>query len=184
MLVLNLRATSPRPLSDLLTPGLDAGVPTSLTLQQVQSWCRAATWSMTRVHACENPSVMERIAGAHGPSASALVCVSGQMSIATRQLLRALLDGGVQVAYHGDFDWGGLEIANHVMALGARPWRYCTADYLAAVSDHGGAELQGRRVASPWDPELAVVMERAGRVVFEEAVLDELCADAGGGSAD
>jgi hypothetical protein len=74
------------------------------------------------------------------------VCISGQMSIAARQLLMSLIDAGVEVAYHGDFDWGGLEIGNQVIRLGAVPWRYGTADYLAAVRADVSGELQGRCV--------------------------------------
>jgi uncharacterized protein (TIGR02679 family) len=102
------------------------------------------------------------------------------MSIAARLLLRSLIDAGITVAYHGDFDWGGLEIGNQAIRLGAVPWRYGAGDYLAAASSgKGGGELQGRRVRATWDPELAIAMEQTGRVVYEEAVLNALCEDAG-----
>jgi hypothetical protein len=37
--------------------------------------------------------------------------------------------------------------------------------------------MKGRPRATPWDPELGEAMARAGKVVFEENVVDLLLAD-------
>jgi uncharacterized protein (TIGR02679 family) len=135
------------------------------------------------VYACENPSVMDATAERLGAACAPLVCVSGQMSIACRLLLRSLGEQGVEVRYHGDFDWGGLEIGNAVMRLGGLPWRYSSRDYrdYAAAGIDG---LRGRPVTATWDHALSAAMREMGMSVVEEAVLDDLCADLAIGVAD
>lgn len=75
----------------------------------------------------------------------------GRLLAAARALLRALRERGARFRYHGDFDWGGIRIANAVFALiDATPWRYTFRDYLEAV-DHGhGTPLNtGERPSPP-----------------------------------
>jgi uncharacterized protein (TIGR02679 family) len=177
VLVLNLRAASPAPLACLLATAADEGTALPLTLDMLQRWGPSAQWIDPLVYVCENPPVMDEIARRLGAASAPLVCISGQMSVAARRLLRLLIGAGVQVRYHGDFDWGGLEIGNQVVALGALPWRYSTTDYQAAASSTIDDTLQGRPVSAIWDAELRVVMAKAGKVVFEESVVDCLHED-------
>ena len=176
VLALNLRASgSATTLVDILELYAEAGEPAHLTLSMLHRWGRQARWDSRVVHVCENPSVMDAAARTLGTSCAPLVCISGQMSIAARRLLRHLLDDGVEVRFHGDFDWGGIEIANAVMALARsphtiRPWRYTVADYREGVTRSPGDELQGRRVRPVWDPELGVQMAQEGTCVYEEGV--------------
>ncbi|MEA2616108.1 MAG: hypothetical protein QOE72_1891 [Chloroflexota bacterium] len=177
VLTLNLRASAPAPLAAVLAAGADAGVPMCLTLDQLERWSQDARWEARVVFACENPSVMDATAERLGAACSPLVCVSGQMSIACRLLLGSLVGQGVEVRYHGDFDWGGLEIGNAVMRLGARPWRFGSQDYRDAVVAAGADGLRGRPVTATWDPALSATMREMGMAVVEEAVLDDLRAD-------
>jgi hypothetical protein len=49
-------------------------------------------------------------------------------------LLSQLAKARAQLCYHGDFDWPGVRIGNHVMREhGAQSWRFGAADYEAAV---------------------------------------------------
>jgi uncharacterized protein (TIGR02679 family) len=90
-------------------------------------------------------------------------------------LLGRLAAAGARLAYHGDFDWAGIHIANVVVRRhGAVPWRFCSADYRAA---RGGRPLEGSPVAAAWDPDLEAAMLAGGRAVHEEEVLDLLLGD-------
>lgn len=128
------------------------------------------------VFVCENPAVVAAAADRHGPASGPLVCVRGQPSAAAQRLLLQLARSGAVLRYHGDFDWGGIRIANRVMgATRARPWRFGTAD-LRAV-DLPGAPLAGTRVEARWDPDLAAAIEARGTRLEEEQVLETLLAD-------
>jgi uncharacterized protein (TIGR02679 family) len=94
-------------------------------------------------------------------------------------LLGLLTAAGVHLAYHGDFDWAGIQIGNVIMRRhGAVPWRFSSVDYRAA---EGGRALHGEPVAALWDPDLQATMLETGRVVHEEQVLDLLLIDLAGG---
>ena len=65
-----------------------------------------------------------------GSRLCALVCTDGMPAAAQRCLLSQLAKARASLCYHGDFDWPGLRIGNHVMReYGARPWRFGAADY-------------------------------------------------------
>ncbi|MFD8197648.1 DUF2399 domain-containing protein [Streptomyces wuyuanensis] len=96
------------------------------------------------------------------PASSPLVCTSGSAATVGFTLLDALAATGCRFAYHGDFDWPGIALANRVVRrCGALPWRMGTADYgrLAARS-RAGASLNWRsptgRSGADWDPDLAL----------------------------
>lgn len=129
---------------------------------------------------CENPAVVAAAAERLGVESAPLVCLEGQPKTAARLLLDQLRRMGARLAYHGDFDWGGVAIANLIFERhGAIPWRFTAADYREL---RGGTELTGRPVAAVWDPELEPAMRAAGRAVHEEQVLDDLLTDLVGGS--
>jgi uncharacterized protein (TIGR02679 family) len=89
-------------------------------------------------------------------------------------LLSQLAGTGAILHYHGDFDWPGITIANFVVrTFGARPWRFCSEDYTATA----GRPLNGTPVAANWDQSLAPKMQRQGRALDEEAVVDTLLDD-------
>ena len=82
--------------------------------------------------------------------------------------------------YHGDFDWPGLRIANHVMRTWqVSPWRFSAKDYEAAVTNapHTRHDLSGGCVTASWDVGLMLAMQRYGIAIAEEAVVASLLDD-------
>ncbi|WP_326766368.1 TIGR02679 family protein [Streptomyces sp. NBC_01591] len=135
----------------------------------------------TVVHICENPRVVE--AAADAGCAGALVCTSGSAATVVLTLLDALASTGCRFAYHGDFDWPGITLANRIIRrYEALPWRMGAEDYerLAAASQAKGVPqlpLEGRPVDADWDPGLAPAMAALGVALHEEATLDLLVGD-------
>ncbi|MGS2588836.1 TIGR02679 family protein [Streptomyces hebeiensis] len=133
------------------------------------------------IHICENPRVVE--AAADAACVQPLVCTSGSAATVVFTLLDALAATGCRFAYHGDFDWPGIALANRVIRrYEARPWRMGTADYehLAARSQAEGIPqlaLDGQPVDADWDPDLAPAMTALGVALHEEATLDLLVHD-------
>ncbi len=160
------------------------GVPLRLTLHQLQATDRDNDGLRTphsRVQVCENPAVVA--AAAHHLDADEpavpLVCTDGMPDVACDRLLSALADAGVELAFHGDFDWGGVRIGNLLASrFGAVPWRFTAADYRRAVSTAAPAQpLSGSPVDAVWDAGLTRVMRETGRAVSEEQLLDVLIGD-------
>ncbi|MDT0304851.1 TIGR02679 family protein [Streptomonospora wellingtoniae] len=156
----------------------NAGQPAVLTLRQLVRDPVRPLDGAESVHLCENPAVVAAAADRLGPACPPLVCTRGQPGAAVLVLLRSLCRDGAMLRYHGDFDWGGIRIANALLRrLNWHPWRYSAADYRSAVGAGVSGELSGEPVAADWDAELAPAMSGAGRRVEEEAVLDVLLAD-------
>lgn len=155
------------------------GEPAILTLRQLVR--DPPRWDLTGtvVSICENPVVVAEAAERLGARSGPLVCTAGQPGAAVMTVLRRLSAAGATLRHHGDFDWGGLRIANLLFArLQVRPWRYDAATYRWwTASDRRGRPLRGTPVEASWDPALTQAMERAGRSVEEERVLDPLLAD-------
>jgi len=156
----------------------EAGEPCVLTLRQLgrDQPDLGAGGGLVRV--CENPIVLACAADALGSACPPLVCLSGHPSSAALRLLTLLVADGAHLAYHGDFDWGGIRIAN---ALGERftwrPWRFDAPAYRSALTSVTGGALTGRPVDAMWDPDLRGALEQHGVHVQEELVLPELIAD-------
>lgn len=180
VLVLNLRADTAASAGRALAIHADAGEPCRLSTRQLlrQPPHFAPAVAGRSVFVCENPSVVAAAANQLGVRSAPLVCVEGQVRTAARLLLDRLAEAGARLRYHGDFDWGGIRIANVVMArCGAVPWRYYAADYRGAPA---GAELRGSPVSACWDSELEAVMRASGWAVYEEQMIAELLADLDG----
>ncbi|MFL6199160.1 MAG: TIGR02679 family protein [Thermoanaerobaculia bacterium] len=133
------------------------------------------------VHVCENPVVVSAAADRWSAQAVPLVCLGGYPNQAGLRLLARLASQGADLLYHGDFDWPGLQIANHLLkTVPIRPWRFTAPDYLRALeAEAERPRLGDRPVAARWDPDLAPAMEAAGVAVEEETVLEELLGDLG-----
>ncbi|MEV6407668.1 MULTISPECIES: TIGR02679 family protein [Streptomyces] len=135
----------------------------------------------TLIYICENPRVVE--AAADAACVQPLVCTSGSAATVVFTLLDALAATGCHFAYHGDFDWPGIALANRVIRrYEAQPWRMGIADYehLAARSQAEGIPqlaLDGQPVNADWDPDLAPAMTALGVALHEEATLDLLVTD-------
>lgn len=153
-----------------------AGQPLRLTLRQLAT-APLEVIAGSVVHVCENPSVVSQAASLLGHECAPLVCVEGVPDSAVGALLDLLVDGGAVLRYHGDFDWGGLAIANQVVARwGAAPWRMSASDYRAAAAS-ARKPLTGRPGAASWDGDLTSAMEELGLAVHEEQVMSALMAD-------
>jgi uncharacterized protein (TIGR02679 family) len=181
VLTLNLRLDTDDALGRSLNASADAGEPRVLTLRELSR--TKGTVANPRVYICENPTVVSAAAEQTIQPDFALVCVEGWPSVAAHRLLRLAKDSGVELLYHGDFDWHGLRIAGSIMAAyGARPWRMSRADYLEAAGSSGHARnLVGEHHTASWDPQLSSAMTAEGTVIEEEGVvLARLLEDIGG----
>jgi uncharacterized protein (TIGR02679 family) len=178
VLVLNLRASNNQPTSRALRFYADAGEPTFLSIRQLLRTPPAFSCEVGGpvVYVCENPNVVAAVANRLGRQSPPLVCIEGQPRTATRLLLSRLQTVGIRLAYHGDFDWAGIQIANTVISRhNAEPWRMNAPDYRAAAI-HSLA-LSGLPVAATWDSELMPAMQELGRAVHEEQVIEILIGD-------
>jgi uncharacterized protein (TIGR02679 family) len=176
VLVLNLPASG-RGLGEWLTGAAGLGVPFYVTLHQLMTL--PLTVPATAVYVCENPAVLRRAAAELGADSAALLCGEGRPSTAFNQLVTAILAGGGELLYHGDFDWPGIAIANSVMVRHtAQPWRMAAADYLAGVrADADYVGLTGTPQPTLWDTGLSEAMVASGRAVYEESVSGPLIGD-------
>jgi uncharacterized protein (TIGR02679 family) len=166
VLTLGLRPLADGPRERALRAAADVGDPMPITpwlLRRMEPDVGARA-----VLVVENPSVLEAFAIRHGGRFS-IVCTSGWPSHVAVDLLHQL---GAPFSYHGDFDWRGIEICGWLQRhVGVVPWRMTEQDYRAAP---GGGPLEGRSVATPWEPALAEAMTERGIAVHEEQVIESL----------
>ena len=104
----------------------------------------------------------------------------GMPAAAQRCLLSQLAKARAQLCYHGDFDWPGIRIGNHVMREhGAQSWRFGAADYEAAVDGATGLgqTLTGKAARALWDDGLTAAMHRHRLSIAEEALAGSLLED-------
>jgi uncharacterized protein (TIGR02679 family) len=133
-----------------------------------------------QVYVCENPNLLAIAADGLGRRCAPMVCTDGMPAAAQRILLTELARAGARLLYHGDFDWPGVRIANHVVrAYGAQPWRFGVADYEDAVphSPSQRQTLAGPSVAASWNAELAPRMQMHGIAIPEEGLAASLLED-------
>ena len=177
VLVLNLPADGDG-LGEWLTSARTYGTPFYVTLHQLVTM-PITVRARQLVHACENPAVLRRAAGQLGADAQPLICTEGQPSTAFHRLAAAITKAGGKLAYHGDFDWPGISIANGIITRHrAHPWRLATADYETAIKNNADyVSLAGTPQPTPWAPTLATAMTAHGRAVYEESVADDLIGD-------
>lgn len=132
------------------------------------------------VFVCENPNLLAIAADCHGARCAPMLCTDGMPSAAQQKLLAQLTLAGANLHFHGDFDWAGLRIGNYVIReYGARPWRFCSTDYQAAVevAPNLKSRLTGAEVNATWDDTLSLVMRRCGLPIHEEAVAGKMMPD-------
>jgi len=130
------------------------------------------------VFVCENPNLVAIAADALGADCAPLVCTDGMPGAAQRTLLTQLARAGGRLRYHGDFDWPGIAIANHVLAEHrAAPWRMGADDYRQATARVPGMPLEGTLVDARWDAELAPAMQATDQAVAEESLAGTLLHD-------
>ncbi|WP_131769276.1 DUF2399 domain-containing protein [Candidatus Protofrankia californiensis] len=133
------------------------------------------------VRVCENPRVVEAAAAREVPVA--VVCAAGNPSTVVLELLTRVRNGGARLAYHGDFDWAGIGLANRMITrFDADPWRMTADDYERAVEScrrrrTPALSLTGTPVEAVWDGELAPTMTTLDVTIHEESVLETLLSD-------
>lgn len=173
-LLLNLPVQATEP--PVCTPGEPAYLSLRRLLRTPPRWAVADL----AVFVCENPNLLAIAADRLGARCAALVCTDGMPAAAQRTLLSQLAQAGARLRYHGDFDWPGLQIANHVMGTwGAHPWRFGALDYEAAAASasHTRRDLADAAIIAAWDAALAPTMQRHGLAIAEEAVAAPLLGD-------
>lgn len=161
-------------------PAAAPGEPFYLSLRQLLR--NPPAWQVTdrAVHVCENPNMLAIIADRLGAQSPPLVCTDGMPAAAQRTLLDQLRHAGARLHYHGDFDWPGIRIANHVLSRWhAQPWRMQADDYERAVRQAAPSSprLQGEGPTPCWDPHLQRAMQHHRLAIAEEAVAEELIRD-------
>jgi uncharacterized protein (TIGR02679 family) len=130
---------------------------------------------VSMVYVCENPTVVAAAANRLGAKSAPIVCTEGQPRTACRLLLERLTESGIALAYHGDFDWPGIQIANVIHRRhGFTSWRFSAADYCRAS---GSLPLTGTPIEASWDPDLRRAMVESGRAIHEEQLLETLICD-------
>jgi uncharacterized protein (TIGR02679 family) len=178
VLVLNMRLQGDSALARSLAVSAGAGEPRVVTLRELAR--TSAGIANSSIFVCENPTVVSAAADRKVDSDVGLVCVDGWPSVAAHRLLRLAKRGGVSCAYHGDFDWHGLRIAESVIRqYRGQPWRMSAGDYLEAMASGASAKpLLGAVFEPSWDSDLGPAMAAAGKVIEEEGdVLERLLED-------
>jgi uncharacterized protein (TIGR02679 family) len=177
VLALNLPALPTNTVGKQICLFAEAGEPTYLTVRQLlREPPKFESGDGRTVFVCENPAVVAAAADEVGAMCAPLICIHGQLKTSARLLLNHLSDAGWELAYHGDFDWPGLQIANRIIARHhARPWRMGASDYRSVPLS--SVPLTGFEVAASWDVDLALAMKLAGYSLLEEQVLSHLCLD-------
>lgn len=155
-----------------------AGEPCRLLLRHIAK-LQACVEPMDTLYVCENPSILEAAAIELGAACAPMICTEGQPSLACQGLLVACAESVDRLCYHGDYDWGGIRIANFVWQVipSMTPWRY-DADHYERLTD--GLPLAGTPVDATWDARLAPAMSRRTRAFHEEQSLPDLLADLAG----
>jgi uncharacterized protein (TIGR02679 family) len=177
VLVLNVRAGG-EPAGRWLTEAADAGQPFRLTLRQLID-SPVLPWALD-IYVCMSSALVRAAAAELGTGCPALVCTEGEPSVACLRLLQAAASSGSAVHWHADFSWPGLRsTALAIRRLKARPWHMAASDYQAGLAG-GGDPLRGRAEPSGWDPRLAEMMQRSGRLISEDRVLSGLLSDLAG----
>lgn len=177
VLVLNLRCSGNAELDRAINLHAEIGEPYRISTRQLlrSSLQFSAASVGRRVFVCENPSVVAAAAQNLGKHSAPLVCIEGQPKTPAHILIRGLRSAGIEIAYHGDFDWPGIRIGNLIVQrYGSIPWRFSAADYLEATK---GKALRGKPAIACWDSGLSAAMMECGKSVHEEAVLQSLLND-------
>jgi uncharacterized protein (TIGR02679 family) len=173
-LILNLRARGIPAFAEA------TGEPTYLSLRFLLRAPPSWEVSGQDVFVCENPNLLAIAADKLGARCAPLACTDGMPAAAQRALLTQLAQAGACLRYHGDFDWPGVCIGNHVIRqYGALAWRFGAEDYVAAIQSapRPGRRLEGPETAASWDMSLAPAMQVHQQAIAEERVADWLLGD-------
>jgi uncharacterized protein (TIGR02679 family) len=177
VLTLNLRSEGTSSIDRALNLHAEMGEPYRITTRQLlRNRFRLSKSSVgSRVYVCENPTVIAAAANTLETKSSPMICIEGQPKTAAHILFFVLRRAGIDIAYHGDFDWPGIQIANlMIRRYAASPWRLGALDY---ENSPPGIGLKGKIVTACWDQDLATKMIQRQCAIHEEAVLPLLLKD-------
>jgi uncharacterized protein (TIGR02679 family) len=178
VLTLGLQPISKGSVASPLLAMKEEGQPLRLTLRHIATDKMA--FSPTKVFVCENPVLVAESADVLGSSSPPIICTEGVPNTAMLLLLEQLSNSGCGLIFHGDFDWGGVRIFNHIRRKidEITPWRFQRADYIRSLERVSVvSNLEGKPIETDWDPSLQQAMIDQGRAVFEEQVLGDLIGD-------
>lgn len=110
-----------------------------------------------------------------------LICTNGNLNLADKALLDALVQRGAHLFYGGDFDARGLEIAAQVLARypgAASTWRMSVDDYRDALRTEGHTLPPGAvdRAARTF-PALTAEIAARGQAAHQEGLIPALTRD-------
>lgn len=170
------------PTSETESYGRPPGEPAYASLRALLR--SSPTWNVAgrEVYVCENANLLSIAADRWGANCAPMVCTDGMPAAAQRCILSQLTSAGARLQYHGDFDWPGLRIGNHVMREhGAQPWRFRAEDYEVALGAASAiaAPLAGKVVDAVWDPALTKAMQHHRIAIAEEGLAASLLVDLG-----
>ncbi len=182
VLVLNLPATGDSLCDVMLRQHRQVGMPCRLMFRELR--LEPARFHVSpdsledrrALYVCENPSVLAAASEKFGARCPAMICVEGHPSLACWSLLETMCGAGFRLKYHGDFDWGGIRIANKIHeAFGFEPWRFTAADHRVTKGAH--RKLRPPVAEAMWDTALADKIRACEVAVEEESMIDELLDD-------
>jgi uncharacterized protein (TIGR02679 family) len=125
------------------------------------------------------------VSALHDPAPSeirppALICTSGQPSVAALKLLDQLVEAGSTIYYSGDFDPSGLEIGQRLAERygpSFNPWYFDTAIYLQASKGVKLTPEQLKKLTTQhvsWDNKLIETMLQVGQAVYQEILVEQM----------
>lgn len=180
-------------------PGNDPSIARSLlALRESRSIVAFPLWEINRirdmqatggcVYVVENPAVFGHLVEAAieaDVGTRALICTSGQLSVAALALIDKLVAGGATLLYSGDFDVGGLAIAAGILArypAQSRPWHMDVPGYREALARAGrqafsAKERQRLERLEGSFPELTRKMLATEEKAYQEGLFERLRQD-------
>lgn len=127
--------------------------------------------------------VDEISSGGHAGCSIPLVCLHGQLKLASWALLDRLVQSGAIIRYAGDFDPEGLQIAEKLLLRypgRVRLWRMSVEDYRQAAPSVAidRARLNKlKSIKSPALADLAQCIHGSGLAAYQEGLWEKLAAD-------
>ena len=180
---LPLRADSA--LGTLATAATTAGVPIHLSAYALDKHSIQVA-STAPVLLVENPRLIESAAERNTPFC--VICTHGNPSGAVLRLVDGLLQHGVTVRHHGDFDAAGIAIVKRMYQRGCTPWLMTADDYQSALSLAAEHDIDLPRESgvcgeTPWDLALHLRFEEDRLQVHEELLIERVLSGDGWGPA-
>ena len=178
VLALNLPAVGESLTDRMIQQHKSAGMPCRLTFRHLRLHPPqfANVTKETPLFVCENPSVIAAAADRLTQWCPPMVCVEGMPNLTCWSVLRRLDRCGFRINYHGDFDWGGIRIANKLFeAFAFQPWRFSSTDHRVISTSH--RRLKPPRAEALWDSQLSEKIQNSCVSVEEESVIASLLSD-------